>query len=153
MKLELESTSKVIELVVNGVAVPARIREGRSENGVPCLAFITRVAVPREADNAEFGRDLVTVHHVHFSGRHPGPLDISHFISDRTETTADTPGKIIEAVQKLVAALNHLRPANTDACDEYREMAEAGVSRGLGYLKRLAIQHHLELMLDGGNLL
>lgn len=95
----------------------------------------------------------VTVHHIHFNGRHPGPLDVSHFISDRTETTADTPGKIIEAVQKLVAALNHLRPANTDACDEYREMAEDEVSRGLGYLKRLAIQHHLELMMDGGNLL
>jgi hypothetical protein len=91
----------------------------------------------------------VTVHHVHFQGE-SGPLDISHFISDRTETTVDTPGKIIEAVENLVGALGGLNPNNTEACDEYREMADVGVSRGLGYLKRLAIKHHLELMLGGG---
>lgn len=91
----------------------------------------------------------VTVHHIHFQGDE-GPLDISHFISDRTETTVDTPGKIIEALVKLVAALNNLEPNDTEACNEYREIAGAGVSRGLGYLKRLAIKHHLELMLDGG---
>jgi len=92
----------------------------------------------------------VAVHHIHYREGDSGSLDISHFISDRTETTADTPGKIIEAVTHLVDGLDELLPNNTDACDEYREMVSTGDSRGLGYLKRLAIMHHLELMLDGG---
>lgn len=91
----------------------------------------------------------VTLHHIHFQND-VGPLDISHFISDRTETSADTPGKIIEALVRLVVALGDLLPNDTEACNEYRELAEARVSRGLGYMKRLAIKHHLELMLNGG---
>jgi hypothetical protein len=91
----------------------------------------------------------VSLHHVHFQ-EGPGPLDISHFISDRTDTTADPSGKIMEALDKLVEALDDLLPNDTEACNEYREMADDRVSRGLGYMKRLAIKHHLELMLNGG---
>lgn len=91
----------------------------------------------------------VALHHIHFQGA-GGPLDISHFISDRTETTVDTPGKINEALRKLVDALGGLNPSDTLACEEYREMDAAQISRGLGYMKRLAIQHHLELMLGRG---
>jgi hypothetical protein len=91
----------------------------------------------------------VALHHVHFQAG-PGPLDISHFVSDKIQTPADTPGKIIEALARLVDALDDLQPNNTQACTEYREMAAAEVSRGLGYMKRLAIKHHLEVMLDGG---
>jgi hypothetical protein len=91
----------------------------------------------------------VALHHIHFQGQ-DGPLDISHFISDRTETTADTPGKILEAMLKLVGALDGLLPNDTQACEEYREIQESEVSKGLGYMKRLAIKHHIEVMLDGG---
>jgi hypothetical protein len=91
----------------------------------------------------------VTLHHIHFQNE-TGPLDISHFISDRIETAVDTPGKIIEALDKLVAALGELLPNDTEACNEYRAMADEEVSRGLGYMKRLAIKHHVEVMLAGG---
>ncbi len=91
----------------------------------------------------------VTVHHIHFQAE-SGPLDISHFISDRTETPVDTPGKIIEALQKLVDALGEIYPNDTEACGDYREIVASGVARGLGYLKRLAIKHHIEVMLGGG---
>jgi hypothetical protein len=92
----------------------------------------------------------VALHHIHFQDDGSGPLDISHYISDSNATTADTPGKIIEAINKLVEALDDVQPNNTEACDEYREMAETETSRGLGYMKRLAIKHHLEVMLNGG---
>jgi hypothetical protein len=91
----------------------------------------------------------VAVHHIHYREGDSGSLGISHFISDRTDTTADPAGKSIEAVTHLVNALDELLPNDTDACDEYREMVRTGEWHGLGYLKRLAIQHHLELMLDG----
>ncbi len=93
----------------------------------------------------------VAVHHIHFQQGASGPLDVSHFISDSNETTANVAGKVIEAVEKLVEALDEPRlPNETEACNEYREMADTQVSRGLGYLKRLSIKQHLEVMLSGG---
>jgi len=41
MKVTMESTSKIVQL--NGV--PARIWEGRTETGIPCHAYVTRIAV------------------------------------------------------------------------------------------------------------
>jgi hypothetical protein len=61
MKVVLESTSQVIRMVVDGVDVPARIWEGHTLGGVPCHAFITRIAVREgeEFDHREFDLDLV----------------------------------------------------------------------------------------------
>jgi hypothetical protein len=95
----------------------------------------------------------VVAHHIHYQGHNPGALEISHFISDHTDAAVNTSGKFVEAVHNLVGALDDLRPNNTQACEEYREIDEDQNSRGLGYLKRLAIQHHVEIMLGGGNLL
>ena len=93
----------------------------------------------------------VALHHIHFE-ENSHSLYISHFISDRTETPVDTPGKIIEAVNHLVEALDDLPPNNTNSCNEYRTMREEQISRGLGYMKRLAIKHHLEVILGDGGL-
>lgn len=89
----------------------------------------------------------VAVHHIHYADGSDS-LAISHFLSDRQETTADTPGKIIEAVRKVVDALDTLTPNDTRACEEYRNMVQSRTSHGLGHLKRLGILHHLELMLQ-----
>jgi hypothetical protein len=58
MKVTLESTDKVVELVVNGQTVPARIWEGETATGVKVHAYITRIACDKTADAAEFERDL-----------------------------------------------------------------------------------------------
>ena len=64
MKVQLESTTKIVELVINGVTVPARLWEGETEGGVPCFALITRIAPAIKtpeltaASVAEFERDL-----------------------------------------------------------------------------------------------
>lgn len=54
MKITLQNTTKIVE--VNGV--PARIWEGHTESGIPCHAFITRVAVLGTEDTAQFDRQL-----------------------------------------------------------------------------------------------
>lgn len=54
VKVQLESTDKVV--VLNGV--PARIWEGHTACGVPCHAYITRIAVAQELDASEFEREL-----------------------------------------------------------------------------------------------
>ena len=54
MKITLESTEKVVQL--NGV--PARIWQGTTESGVPCHAYITRIAVDKADDTSQFEREL-----------------------------------------------------------------------------------------------
>lgn len=88
----------------------------------------------------------VALHHIHFA-ENSHSLNISHFKSDRTDSQVDTSGKTIEAVNHLAEALDNLRPNNTSACDEYRAISENQTSPGLGYMKRLAIKHHLEVLL------
>jgi hypothetical protein len=89
----------------------------------------------------------VALHHIHY-GEDGESLYISHYLSDRQETTEDIPGKVIEAVRKLVGDLDTLAPNDTLACDEYRIMAESGNAKSLGYMKRLAILQHLETILN-----
>ena len=90
--------------------------------------------------------NAVALHHIHFT-EDSNSLSIHHFKSDRVETPVDTSGKIIEAVDNVVAALDSLQPNDTEACNEYRAMSTSQISHGLGYLKRLAVKHHLEVIL------
>jgi len=59
MRVELESTSKIVRLVVDGREVPARVWEGTTSSGIPCHAYITRIAVAPDQDAAEFERELL----------------------------------------------------------------------------------------------
>lgn len=77
----------------------------------------------------------VAIHHISKSESN-GALYVNHYLSDRQETTADTPGKIIEATVKLVDDFEHLYPSDTFACKEFREMATTGESHNLGFLKK-----------------
>lgn len=54
MTITLHSTSKIVELD----GVPARIWEGTTARGIPVHAFITRIAVDREADGTELEAEL-----------------------------------------------------------------------------------------------
>ena len=93
----------------------------------------------------------VALHHIHF-GENSHSLYIHHFISDHVDLPVDTPGKTIEAVTHLVEALGNLQPNETRACQEYRTMSRTQNARSLGYMKRLAIMHHLEVILSNGGL-
>lgn len=44
MKVTLENTTKIVDIVINGLAVPARVWQGETEDGIPVQAFITRIA-------------------------------------------------------------------------------------------------------------
>jgi hypothetical protein len=43
MKIHVESTTKVVTLEIEGVAVPARIWEGSTQDGTPVHCYITRI--------------------------------------------------------------------------------------------------------------
>ena len=53
-RASLESTHKIVEL--NGVQ--ARIWEGHTAAGVPCHAYLTRIAVSESEDSTQFEREL-----------------------------------------------------------------------------------------------
>ena len=65
MKIRIESTSKIVTLVVGGKDVPARVWQGETDGGIPVQCFITRIAPEiSKADpdidalTAEFESDL-----------------------------------------------------------------------------------------------
>lgn len=58
MKVTLESTDKIIELATPHGTVPARIWEGKTESGIEVHAYITRITVHEDDDQAEFEREL-----------------------------------------------------------------------------------------------
>lgn len=72
----------------------------------------------------------------------------NHFVSTSNATTANTPGKFSQAVGAL-AAYVRANPGKIDfstACQELLAHHANGTWGGLGDLKRISIQHHLELM-------
>lgn len=76
-----------------------------------------------------------------------GQLITKHFVSDRTETPQDVQGKYLEALDKLMAEGNRDDVlSSTEAYDEFQEHHEADRYRGLGYIKRLSMMHHLEVI-------
>ncbi len=66
MKLIIESTTKVVRLVIadggigDGGFIDARIWEGQTDTGIPVHCFITRVAVSTDEglDHSQFEREL-----------------------------------------------------------------------------------------------
>jgi hypothetical protein len=54
MKITIEPTTKMVQ--INGI--PARIWEGVSDSGIPVHCYVTRIAVPKDMDCAQFDREL-----------------------------------------------------------------------------------------------
>jgi hypothetical protein len=61
LKLHIEPTSRIIDVVVDGAAVPARVWEGHTDNGIPVLCCVTRVAARVDHDRSELDRALAEV--------------------------------------------------------------------------------------------
>lgn len=75
---------------------------------------------------------------------------VKHYLSDRTNSPVDPGGKFLEALQKLV---NDVEKKNSkifrsEAVNEYVKCHQSEHYPGLGYVKKLSMQHHLELMIN-----
>lgn len=73
---------------------------------------------------------------------------IYHFISDQTDSPTDPGGKFLEALNKLVTTAENKNSLifKSKACKEYIELFNKQHYPGLGYLKKLSMQHHIELI-------
>lgn len=75
---------------------------------------------------------------------------ISHFISDQTDSPTDPGGKFLEALEKLVTTVKKQKSLFflSKACSEYLELYKKKHYPGLGYVKKLSMQHHIELIAE-----
>lgn len=60
MKVLLTATDMVVEVVgpEGGASVPGRVWEGTTDTGIAVSCVVTRIAVAREADQAQFEAEL-----------------------------------------------------------------------------------------------
>lgn len=75
-------------------------------------------------------------------------MQICHFKSSRNDSPADPGGKFHEALAELIRALDgKIYPIETTAAvEEFRDLHMRGHYPGLGYVKKLCMQHHIETM-------
>lgn len=75
-------------------------------------------------------------------------LAIKHYVSDKVDTPKDPAGKFLEALSKLAADVQKKNSPifKTKAIEEYLQLFEDRHFPGLGYVKKLSMQHHVELM-------
>lgn len=73
---------------------------------------------------------------------------VKHFVSDTTGTPVDPAGKFYEALEKLVTYLNvpDCEIFRSDAIEEFVELYNRQHFPGLGYVKKLSMKHHIELI-------
>lgn len=71
---------------------------------------------------------------------------IHHFVSDRIDTPTDPAGKFAEALQKLAVEVEspNTHILRTKAVNEFMDLRERGHYPGLGFVKKLSMQHHIE---------
>lgn len=71
-----------------------------------------------------------------------------HFVSDRQDTPQDPAGKFAEALGKMIKEIN--KPTSkvfeSKAVREFRELHARHHFPGLGYIKKLSMQHHIETL-------
>ncbi len=75
---------------------------------------------------------------------------IYHFISDQTDSPSNPGGKFKEALRKLVITVNKSNSLvfKSEAVKEFLDLHSRQYYPGLGYLKKLSMQHHIELIAD-----
>ena len=75
-------------------------------------------------------------------------MQIYHFVSDRQDTPQDPAGKFAEALEKMISILKkkNSKIEETSAVQEFRELHRRGHFPGLGYIKKLSMNHHIETL-------
>ncbi|MBI5102313.1 MAG: sce7725 family protein [Nitrospirae bacterium] len=90
----------------------------------------------------------VAIHLTFIDTDEDNDMFVKHYISDRTQSPTDPGGKFLEALRKLVRDVN--RPKSkiyrSEAVEEFESFHSREHYPGLGYVKKLSMQHHIELI-------
>lgn len=90
----------------------------------------------------------ITIHLTYADPNADNAIAIKHYVSDQVDTPKDPAGKFLEALRKLDSDVRSKQSKilKTDAVDEYLQLYKDSHFPGLGYAKKLSMQHHIELM-------
>ena len=105
--------------------------------------------IGEEYSESGFAPYAVAIHIVYFDEEYN--LRVHHFVSDNNDDISDPAGKFYEALTRL-HEWNRQHQLNTLAMQQFEKIYNEQSYPGLGFVKRLSIMHHLELMgmyLDG----
>lgn len=111
---------------MNGFGDFSIVGDGYSESGGPAYAVAIHLTfIDPDQDDAMF---------------------IYHFVSTSQDTPTDPAGKFAEALDKLMMKLDsgHSNLYETAAIGELRKLHARGHFPGLGYLKKISLNHHVE---------
>lgn len=75
---------------------------------------------------------------------------IYHFVSTTKDTPTDPAGKFAQALEKLIKKLDDgtSNLFESSAIKEFRDLHKKGHFPGLGYVKKLSMNHHIETLAD-----
>lgn len=90
-----------------------------------------------------FAPYAVAIHIVYLKG---DDLYVKHFVSDSNEDISDTAGKFQEALKKLKAWTDASTCEQTRGLSTFLNIYEKGTYHGLGFIKKLSLMHHMELI-------
>lgn len=92
----------------------------------------------------------IAIHLTFIDSSEDNDMFVKHYVSDRTATPTDPGGKFLEALNKLVrdVARSTSRIYRSDAIEEFEDLRRREHYPGLGYVKKLSMQHHIELIAD-----
>lgn len=90
----------------------------------------------------------VAIHLTFIDEEQDDAMFVYHFISDRQDTPQDPAGKFLEALNKLIDKADEPKSKilPTNAIKEFRDFHARKHFPGLGYAKKLSMQHHIEVL-------
>jgi hypothetical protein len=92
----------------------------------------------------------IAIHITFIDSEKDDEMFVHHFVSDRQDTPKDPAGKFAESLEKMIRKLNEVNSKifESKAIEEFRELYRLKHFPGLGYLKKLSMQHHIETLAD-----
>lgn len=90
----------------------------------------------------------IAIHLTYADPKADNAISIKHYVSDQVDTPKDPAGKFLEALTKLVEDVQKKGSPvfRSSAVEEYLQLYNDEHFPGLGYVKKLSMQHHIELM-------
>jgi hypothetical protein len=90
----------------------------------------------------------VAIHLTFIDRDQDNSMFIYHFVSERQDTPTDPAGKFAEALDEMMATLNdrNSKVLETSAVQEFRLLHKQRHFPGLGYVKKLSMNHHIETL-------
>jgi hypothetical protein len=96
----------------------------------------------------------VAIHITFIDHENDDAMYVYHFVSDRQDTPKDPAGKFAEALSKMMKMIGEestSKVLETQAVKEFRELHKRKHFPGLGYIKKLSMQHHIETLAQFAN--